>query len=205
MEIRAERVGVDGPHGPLLRPTSLTVREGEVTLVTGEPGAGHTTLALALGGRIRPSHGTVTLDGEQDAATLRQHVVLVDAPGVNEPEDGLKLGDAIAEELMNAGQRANRAAVREWLRAQDAEQYVGQRVDNVPPQVRTRLLVEAASAKPSVRALLLDQPDRHVSDPQTWWPQAATQAERGLAVVVLCEPATVRALNAEAAMIGVTE
>ncbi|ALG12452.1 ATP-binding cassette domain-containing protein [Kibdelosporangium phytohabitans] len=205
MEIRAERVGVDGPHGPLLRPTSLTVREGEVTLVTGEPGAGHTALALALGGRIRPSHGTVTLDGDQDPAKLRAHVVLVDAPGVNEPEDGLKLGDAIAEELMNAGQRANRAAVRDWLRAQDAEQYVGQRVDNVPPEVRTRLLIETAGAKPGVRALLVDQPDRHVSDPQTWWPHAAGQAERGLAVVVLCAVPTVRALNAGAAMIGVTE
>nr|WP_225953799.1 ATP-binding cassette domain-containing protein [Kibdelosporangium phytohabitans] len=189
----------------MLRPTSLTVREGEVTLVTGEPGAGHTALALALGGRIRPSHGTVTLDGDQDPAKLRAHVVLVDAPGVNEPEDGLKLGDAIAEELMNAGQRANRAAVRDWLRAQDAEQYVGQRVDNVPPEVRTRLLIETAGAKPGVRALLVDQPDRHVSDPQTWWPHAAGQAERGLAVVVLCAVPTVRALNAGAAMIGVTE
>ncbi|RSM79413.1 ABC transporter ATP-binding protein [Kibdelosporangium aridum] len=205
MQIRAERVGVDGPHGPLLLPTSLSVHEGEVTLVTGEPGAGHTTLALALAGRIRPSHGTVTLDGEQDAAKLRKHVVLVDAPGVNEPEDGLKLGDAIAEELMHAGQRANRKAVREWLRTHDAEQYVGERVDNVPPQVRTRLLVEAASSKADVRALLLDQPDRHVSDAQNWWPQAISQAERGLAVVVLCAPATAQTLPAEAVLIGAVE
>lgn len=211
MEIRAERVGVDGPHAPMLRPTSLVVREGEVTLVTGEPGDGHTTLALALGGRIRPSHGTVVLaddDGrsvDQDPATLRKHVVLVDSPGVNEPEDSLKLGDAIAEELMNAGQRANRAAVREWLRTQDAEQYVGQRVDTVPPEVRTRLLIQVAGTRPGVRALVLDQPDRHVSDPQTWWPLAIAQAERGLAVVVLCAIPTVRALNAEAVMIGVTE
>jgi ABC-type multidrug transport system ATPase subunit len=201
VRIEAERVGVDGPHGPLLRPTSLSVREGEVTLVTGEPGAGHTTLALALAGRIRLSHGTVT----PDAATLRKHVVLVDAPGVNEPEDGLKLGDAIAEELMNAGRRANRKAVREWLRAQDAEQYVAERVDTIPAQVRTRLLIEAASAKPGVQAVLIDQPDRHVSDPQTWWPEATRQAARGLAVVVLCAPAAVQALNAEAALIGATE
>ncbi|CAM3387960.1 ATP-binding cassette domain-containing protein [Kibdelosporangium persicum] len=201
MRIEAERAGVDGPHGPLLRPTSLSVREGEVTLVTGEPGAGHTTLALVLAGRMRLSQGTVT----PDAATLREHVVLVDAPGVNEPEGGLKLGDAIAEELMNAGRPANRKAVREWLRAQDAGQYVADRVDTIPAQVRTRLLIEAASAKPGVRALLIDQPDRHVSDPRTWWPEAVEQAGRGLAVVVLCAPASVQALNAEAVLIGAPE
>lgn len=202
MEIRAERVGVDGPHGPLLQPTSLRVRDGEITLVTGEPGLGHTTLALALAGRIRPSSGTVTLDGRADAAALRKHVVLVDAPDVNEPEDGLKLSSAIAEELTNAGQPANRKAVREWLQTQDADVYADQRVENVPAAVRTRLLVELAGSRPGVQALMIDTPDRHISDPGTWWPLALRQAERGLAVVVLCSPTTADFLPIPAARLG---
>jgi ABC-type hemin transport system ATPase subunit len=186
----------------LLQPTSLRVRDGEITLVTGEPGLGHTALALALAGRIRLSSGTVTLDGRADAAALRKHVVLVDAPDVNEPEDGLKLSSAIAEELTNAGQPANRKAVREWLQTQDADVYADQRVENVPAAVRTRLLVELAGSRPGVQALMIDTPDRHISDPGTWWPLALRQAERGLAVVVLCSPTTADFLPIPAARLG---
>ncbi|MET0233176.1 MAG: ATP-binding cassette domain-containing protein [Kibdelosporangium sp.] len=202
MEIRAERVAVNGPHGPLLQPTSLRVRDGEITLVTSEPGLGHTTLALALAGRIHPSSGSITLDGRADAAALRKHVAVVDAPDVNEPEDGLKLSSAIAEELMNAGLPASRKAARAWLQTHDAGDYAGERVENVPAAVRTRLLVELAGSRPGVRALMIDTPDRHTSDPATWWPQALRQAERGLAVVVLCSPASADALPIAAARLG---
>lgn len=186
MEIRADRVGVDGPHGPLLRPTSLRVRGGELALVNGEPGDGHTTLALALAGRIRPSHGTVTVDGRNDPAALRKRVAVVDAPAVNEPEPGLKLADAFAEELMHSGKPANRKAVRQWLDERAAGEFATERVENIPAQVRTRLLVEAAATRPGVEALMITEPDRHTSDMASWWELARLQAEQGLAVVVLC-------------------
>lgn len=200
MEIRADRVGVDGPHGPLLRPTSLRVRGGELALVNGEPGDGHTTLALALAGRIRPSHGTVTVDGRNDPATLRKRVALVDAPAVNEPEAGLKLSDAFAEELMNSGRPANRKAVRQWLDDRAAGEFANERVENIPAQVRTRLLVEAAAARPGVEALMITEPDRHTSDTTSWWELARKQAEQGLAVVVLCT--TTHALPTAPARLG---
>ncbi|MET0136025.1 MAG: ATP-binding cassette domain-containing protein [Kibdelosporangium sp.] len=198
MEIRAERVGVDGPHGPLLRPTSLSVRPGELALVTGEPGHGHTTLALALAGRIKPSHGAVTVDGRSDAAALRRQVALVDVPDVNAPEDGLRLVDAIGEELSNS----SRKTTRQWLGERAAGEYANERVENVPARVRTRLLVEAAAARPGVTALMITEPDRHSSDPDSWWPSALHLAERGLAVVVLCAPPSARALNISPALLG---
>lgn len=70
MQMIADRVGVDGPHGTLVAQTSLTVASGEVALVKGEPGAGLTAFGLALAGRLRPSTGTVTvLDGADGTAT----------------------------------------------------------------------------------------------------------------------------------------
>ncbi|WP_243727378.1 ATP-binding cassette domain-containing protein [Actinocrispum wychmicini] len=193
---------MDGPHGPLLRPTSLRVRGGELALVTGEPGAGHTSLALAMGGRIRPSHGAVTLDGRGDDAALRKHVALVDSPEVNEPEDGLQLRDAVAEELMHAGVRASRKRAEQWLMSQGAGGYARERVENVPADVRTRLLIELAAGRPEVWALMIDLPDRHTSNHTTWWPVARRQAERGLAVVVLCEPPAAQALPISPALLG---
>jgi ABC-type cobalamin/Fe3+-siderophores transport system ATPase subunit len=181
----------------------LRVRGGELALVCGEPGAGHTSLALALAGRIRPSHGSVTVDGHgETAAALRKQVALVDSRDVNEPEDGLRLRDAVAEELMHAGQPAGRKAAEHWLVSQGADGYARERVENVPAEVRTRLLIEIAAARPGVQALMIDSPDRHTTDPSTWWPVALRQAGRGLAVVVLCEPPAARDLKISPAQLG---
>lgn len=70
MQMIADRVGVDGPHGTLVPQTSLTVASGELALVAGDPGAGVTAFGLALAGRLRPSTGTVTIaesDSDSDS------------------------------------------------------------------------------------------------------------------------------------------
>jgi ABC-type sugar transport system ATPase subunit len=180
----------------------LRVKAGELALVCGEPGAGHTTLALALAGRIRPSRGGVTLDGRSDPALLRRRVALVDAPTVNEPEDSLKLTDAIGEELLHCKRPAGRRAVRDWLDEHDAGQYARHRVEKIPAHVRTRLLVELAASRPGVGALMIDSPDRHTSSTESWWLLAMRQAERGLAVVVLCTPPAAHTLLIPAARLG---
>ncbi|HVT69437.1 MAG TPA: ATP-binding cassette domain-containing protein, partial [Trebonia sp.] len=46
-----------------LRSVDLDVREGEGLLITGENGSGKSTLAWVLAGLIRPTDGTVTIDG----------------------------------------------------------------------------------------------------------------------------------------------
>lgn len=57
--------GLDAGYGKLaiLHDVSLEVEAGEIVTVVGSNGAGKTTLLRALNGLIRPSAGTVTLDG----------------------------------------------------------------------------------------------------------------------------------------------
>ena len=50
---------------PVLRDISLSVDAGEIILIVGENGAGKTTLLRTLGGFIRPTAGTVWLDGTE--------------------------------------------------------------------------------------------------------------------------------------------
>lgn len=202
MEILARDVGVQGAHGPLLRPTTLRVRAGQVALVAGEPGTGHTPLALTLAGRMAPSSGEVTVDGQRDDAALRRLVAVVDAPGVTAPEDALPLRTVVGEELSFAGKPAGRGAVRDWLAAHDAERHAGTRFDLVPPTVRTRLLTELAAERPDVRLLVLDCPDRHCDDPHTWWTVARQHANRDRAVVVLCTETSARLLDLPVARLG---
>jgi branched-chain amino acid transport system ATP-binding protein len=56
---------LDAGYGKLaiLHDVSLDVAEGEIVTVVGSNGAGKTTLLRALNGLIRPTAGTVTLDG----------------------------------------------------------------------------------------------------------------------------------------------
>ena len=55
MEITLTDVRVDGRREPMLEPVDLVWRTGEAVLVAGEPGHGHTALALVATGRLAPS------------------------------------------------------------------------------------------------------------------------------------------------------
>src|SRR4051794_17370401 len=113
--LRAVGVRVDARPLPLLEPTTLAIRSGERLLVAGEPGHGHTALALALAGRLKVDAGFVELDGSRSGRALRRAVALVDVPGVSEPDPVLPLGTAVAEELAMAGRQARHGAVRNYL------------------------------------------------------------------------------------------
>ncbi|HET9139750.1 ABC transporter ATP-binding protein [Actinophytocola sp.] len=205
MRIEAERVAVDGPRGPLLPATSLGVSPGQVALVRGEPGSGHTALGLALTGRLRPSAGTVTVGGRTDAGALRALSALVDAPGVTEPDGNLRLADVVAEELALAGGRASRRRARAWLTDRRADRHARDRLDDLPPAMRIRLLTELAAARPGNRLLVLHSPDRHTGNTEAWWPLALRHAERGHAVVVLSSTSSARLLAVRPARLGQLE
>ncbi len=53
-----------------LRSVDLDVREGEGLLITGENGSGKSTLAWVLAGLIKPTDGTVTVDGVPAAESV---------------------------------------------------------------------------------------------------------------------------------------
>jgi ABC-type multidrug transport system ATPase subunit len=201
MRVRAEQVAVAGPHGPLLRPTSLTVATGQLALVRGEPGAGHTAFGLALTGRMNPTAGLVTVDGQPDPARLRERSALVDAPGITAPEGNLTLAEVVAEELALLGRPARRRHALEWLAGQNADSYARDRIDTLPPMVRIGVLTELA-ARPDTRLLVLDTPDRHTGNTQAWWPLALRHAARGRAVAVLCSTSSARLLPVRAAQLG---
>lgn len=67
MQLTAVDVSVQGPHGPVLEPTSIRAESGSVSVVTGYPGPGHVALSLALAGRLPLSSGRVLIDGVIDA------------------------------------------------------------------------------------------------------------------------------------------
>jgi ABC-type microcin C transport system duplicated ATPase subunit YejF len=195
VELLADRVAVGGAHGEVVAATSLRVGPGALAVVAGEPGAGHTAFGLAITGRLRPSAGTLSPGAE----VLRARSALVDAPGVSEPEGGLRTADVVAEALVLAGRRGGRREVAAVLDEHGLD--AATRFESVPARERIALL--AGLARPDL--LVIDTPDRHSGDPDTWWPTALHLARQGRAVVVLCGAATARLLPVTPALLGETD
>lgn len=205
MRVTADRVSLDGPHGRLLAPTSFTATGGDLALVHGNPGTGLTAFGLALAGRLRPSTGTVTVDGAADPAKLRRMTALVDVPDVTEPDGALPVRVIVGEELALAHRPANREAVTRWLTEHGVAPYADVRFENLEPAVRIRLLTTLAAGRPGIELLVLDTPDRHSSDIDGWWAPAHEQAAHGIAVVVLTATVPPSALPATPALLGQSE
>jgi ATP-binding cassette, subfamily C, bacterial CydD len=64
VSLRNVTVRFAGHDRPALRDVTLVVRPGEMVAVTGPSGAGKSTLLAALGGLVRPSSGSINIDGQ---------------------------------------------------------------------------------------------------------------------------------------------
>jgi ABC-2 type transport system ATP-binding protein len=67
-----------------LMPTDLTLRSGEIAVLSGPNGAGKTTLLLCLSGLLRPTTGNITVDGHdlytEEKEAKRQLAFVPDVP-----------------------------------------------------------------------------------------------------------------------------
>jgi energy-coupling factor transporter ATP-binding protein EcfA2 len=208
MQITLTDVRVDGRREPMLEPMDLTWSTGECVLVAGEPGHGHTALALVATGRFDPSAGEVALAPEptrragrttrsSGSATLRDVTAVVDVPGISEPDDALTVADVVAEGLALAGRRSLPVDVTRWLAEHSLLTDRSRRLDQVPGVVRTALLASLATEDPDVRFLVLTLPDRHGGEPSGWWEVAQTLAASGYGVLVQCTRASARDLGVD--------
>ena len=178
MQVRAYRVSLEGHHGTLLPPTSLTVGEGDLAIVHGEPGVGVTAFGLALAGRLKPSTGTVTVDGSD--AGLPALVAVVDAPGVSDPDEAVSVRVVVGEELALAHRPAGKEDVTRWLTEHDAAPFAGTRFENLaalrtgcsPSWPRSaRACASSCSTPPTgTRATSTAGPGWPASRPNAAWP-----------------------------------
>lgn len=142
----------------LLPTTSLTLREGEVAVAVGPPGGGHTSLALALAGRLRLDAGRVEMDGDASPRVLQGAVALVDVPGVSEPDEMVPFRTILGEELAMAKRRPSGVAIDRWLGEYDLATDIT--TEAVPPRPRLEILGRMAALRPGTRFLVLTYPER---------------------------------------------
>ena len=186
--LSVQQLRVNGRRNDLLPPTSLEVRAGELLLVEGDGQDQRTAPALTLSGRMKPSGGVLSWDGNSKIKRLRQASALVDSPGVNEPEQHLSVGDLVTEDLALIPRRYRGALLsKPWLKVNRFEDIAGLWTEQIPARRRVELLTALALANPGTDLLVVDSPDRHSADPADWLPRLEDLAHDGgrpLAVVV---------------------
>ena len=202
MFLTADRIAVAGRVGNLVPPTSLAVGPHEVVFVECDQDRA-TPFGLALTGRLALSDGVLTYEPDGDV-DLADASALIDAPGISSPEGSIDVPDAVAEELAIAGRPSGRKAVRAWLRHHDLDHLDGQPIEAVSGPDRVRLLCALAVSRPRIRLLVLDTPDRHDGDLRDWQLLAQSYAEKGYAVVVICDDRSTRLLGVDAYRVGRT-
>ena len=102
LAISAARVGLSDNAGAIFADVSISADPGAVVLVYGAPGAGKTSLLLALAGRMATTEGTLGVAGRilpDQVAEVRRVASLAEITGVNDLDPLLTVGDHIGERL----------------------------------------------------------------------------------------------------------
>jgi branched-chain amino acid transport system ATP-binding protein len=114
LEIEGLTAGYGGPA--VIRDVSLSVGGGEVVALLGPNGAGKTTTLRAISGLVRPSAGTIRMDG-QDLSGMSP-TARVNAGVVHVPQDrGIFYGLTVAEHFRLDGYADGEASAYEHFPA----------------------------------------------------------------------------------------
>ena len=153
----------------VLRDVDLTLDAGSLVALVGPNGAGKSTLLRAFAGLIRPTGGSVTLDGVEIASLPRSALA---ARIAVVPQTFDTLFPFTVREIVALGRTArlglfarptsrDAAAVARAIAEQDLELLVDRRLDALSGGERQRVVLAMALAQ-EAGVLLLDEPTAHL-------------------------------------------
>lgn len=201
-DIEVEKLAINKGHIPIIEPTSLRIKQGDLTLIVGETEVSQVSFALSLAGRMKLSSGSVKIDNEENPELLQEMVALVDVPNISEPDDVMKLETIVGEELAIAGQKAMPKHARAFLQQNMISKYAKETFETLPNKIRYDVLMKLASIRPNTKVLLLAEPDRLGGKPEIWWKIAKKYNKLGFTVVVQCRESSARILGEEYFRLG---
>ena len=200
--IEVKKLAINKGRIPIIEPTSLRIKQGDLTLIVGETEVSQVSFALSLAGRMKLSSGSVKIDNEENPELLQEMVALVDVPNISEPDDVMKLETIVGEELAIAGRKAMLKHVRAFLQQNKISKYAKETFETLPNKIRYDVLMKLASIRPNTKVLLLAEPDRLGGKPEIWWKIAKKYNKLGFTVVVQCRESSARILGEEYFRLG---
>ena len=149
----------------ILRNVDVTVRRGEVVGLVGPNGAGKSTLLRVVTGMLRPSAGTVAIEGDELGALPRRKLAmrvavvqqLPEAPPTMRVRDLVVLGRHPHLGLLARESRHDFEIVAEAMRRAGCDRFADRELGSLSGGERRRAFIARALAQEAT-LLLLDEP-----------------------------------------------
>lgn len=187
--IHVENLGLRTRRGWVFRDVSFDVPGGTLASIAGPAHSGRSALLLSVAGRMRPTEGSVAIDGidvTSDPKRARRTVGVGLFEGLNELDRDLTVADQLRQELMlhpEVGRRDVASLVREVGLSVDP----GTLVEDLTPLERS-LLGVALALVGSPAAIVVDDIDRDLgaAERPVLWRALEDIAARGTTVLAAC-------------------
>ncbi len=190
--ITTSGLGVDGEHGPLFEGIDLELTSG-LHAIQLPGGPGQDALLLTLAGRLKPTHGTVTVLGDSKPSAIRRHCSIAAFADIDELEESVTVQTVLAEQTRWLAPWYSRIPI------QAGQDHMHDVFGDITPPKATSFIVELSDLQLFLLritlALMSDRPILVVGDLE----QVRDNAQRALAVDRLGEIATKRTV-----VVGVT-
>jgi iron complex transport system ATP-binding protein len=153
----------------VLHACTLAVARGEVVAIVGPNGAGKSTLLRALSGLLRPSSGSVRLDGVDIATLARRELArrIAVVPQIFDTlfpftvREVVALGRTARLGTFGGASRGDLAAIDRAIADLDLADLASRRIDRLSGGERQRAVLAMALAQ-EADVLLLDEPTVHL-------------------------------------------
>ncbi|BBZ14142.1 ABC transporter ATP-binding protein [Mycobacterium branderi] len=156
MSLELDRIRLSYNASPVIEDLSLTVRPGEILVLTGPSGCGKTTVLRALAGLLRPDAGRVLADGAQVTTTSGDRGVVFQDNALL-PWRSVRSNIELALRLRGAPRATRRAQTDRWIAELGLTGFGDYLPKNLSGGMRQRVqLARGLAGAP--RAVMMDEP-----------------------------------------------
>ncbi|MEV2276219.1 ATP-binding cassette domain-containing protein [Nocardiopsis sp. NPDC049922] len=189
--VHAEGVTLTTREGPVYTDVDFTARPGTLTVFQADSGGGRSSLLLTLTGRMRPSSGTLFVDGyalPRQARRVRRISSLGLMDEVNALDDRLRVREHLSEGMLLRLRPGVRSLTDESMAAVGLADLDRNTLVKELTMLQRRRLGVALALLPEPRLLAVDNVDGGLSSEHQadMWRTLKDLADEGLTVVATC-------------------
>lgn len=192
--VHAEGVTLTTREGPVYTGVDFTARPGTLTVFQADSGGGRSALLLTLTGRMRPTGGTLHVDGytlPRQARKVRRISSLGLMDDVNALDERLRVGEHLSEARLLRTRPAARSVTDEAMAAAGLADLDRRTMVKGLSMLERRRLGVALALATEPRLLVVDNVDGGLSGEHRadMWRSLKDLADEGLTVVATCADA----------------